>query len=741
MDWTVMTGERPLDRLAEMAGISVGYTDALGKDHVIGDRTKIALLRAMHIEADSPDAIQASLQRLENEPWLRMTDAVSVVRVKRGARYTAAIALPADAMGVEWQFEMEDGTRRSGRSRFGDLPLIGSKDVDGRTIERRTLTLPFPVVMGRHRLMLRADDVAEEAILPVIAAPQRCHLPPHGANEDPRMWGLTLQLYGLRSQRNWGIGDFADLQRLADTVAPLGAAAIGLNPLHALFPQWPDHRSPYAPSHRRFLAVHYIAADALDDFAECDEARRMAQSDEFRQRLETARQAPLVDFAAVLALKRPIFDLLWRSFRERHLSRDDERARSFRAFQSKWGLSLRQFATFQALSEQYPHDHWRRWPEAYRDPKSADVARFAVERLEQVEFHEYLQWQAERQLKSADDRARGAGMKLGLYHDLALAPDGSGAEAWANPKLFASGASLGAPPDLWNQLGQNWGLPPYVPFAMRSDAYSQVSGVLRAIMERGGALRIDHAIGLERMFWIPEGMGPAEGGYVRYPVDELFAVIALESVREKSLVIGEDLGTLPAGFHKRMQSAGMLSYRLLYFEQDKRGEFITPGRYPEFATVAVTTHDLATLPGYWEARDLHVRDELKQFPSEDVKAASFNQREKDRRALMRALKREGLLPASVPDETPLTFEIMMAAYRFIARTPSLLMLLSIEDVASEKDQANLPGTLDEHPNWQRKLSLALERLTGDERLQRLARAINEERGRPNAEAARKDKAS
>jgi 4-alpha-glucanotransferase len=355
------------------------------------------------------------------------------------------------------------------------------------------------------------------------------------------------------------------------------------------------------------------------------------------------------------------------------------------------------------------------------------VVRFAEQNIEQVEFHEYLQWQAERQLEAACEQARKVGMKLGLYHDLALAPDGSGAEAWANPALFAEGATLGAPPDLWNQLGQNWGLPPYVPLALRTDAFSQLSGVIRAIMARGGALRIDHAIGLERMFWIPEGMGPSDGGYVRYPVDEMFAIIALESVREKSLIVGEDLGTLPEGFHKRMQAAAMLSYRLLYFEQDKRGEFATPPRYPALATVAVTTHDLATLPGYWLARDLHVREELAQFPSDDVKNASFKLREKDRRAMVRALKREGLLPQSVGDDSDLTDEIMTAVYRFIARTPSLLMLLSLEDVAGEKDQANLPGTVDQHPNWQRKLSLSLEDMRTNERLRTLARVVEAER--------------
>jgi 4-alpha-glucanotransferase len=627
---------------------------------------------------------------------------------------------------MNWTLETDIGKRRRGAICFGDLPLSDARQIDGRMMERRILTLPFPLMIGRHRLVLRLDS-GEQADLPLIVAPRRCYLPQDGT-KNPRLWGVTLQLYGLRSERNWGIGDFCDLGRMVEIMAPLGAAAIGLNPLHAMFPNWPNHRSPYSPSHRQFLAVHYLSVETIDDFAECEEARRIAASDDFRQKVAAAQQTSLMDYGQVLALKRPIFDLLYRSFREHHLVRaDDSRAQDFRAYQKAKGESLRRFALFEALSDKFKGEPWRNWPVAFHDPDSPETAAFAAQNRERVEFHQYLQWQAERQIGAAQDAARASGMTLGLYHDLALAPDGSGAEMWANQRLFARGATLGAPPDLWNQLGQNWGLPPYAPRALRADAYNQWSSVIRALMSRGGGLRIDHAIGLERMFWIPEGAGPADGGYVRYPVDELFGVLALESVRQESLIVGEDLGTLPEGFHDRMKAAAMLSYRLLYFEQDKRGEFLAPRRYPPLAAVAVTTHDLATLAGYWTEHDLQVRDTLTQFPSDAVRATSFKMRQKDRQALIRALKREGVLSRDTPDNGPLTDEILVAVYRFIARTPSLLMLLCLEDVSGEKDQANLPGTVDQHPNWQRKLSLSMEAMKDSARLRALVRAIAEER--------------
>ncbi len=438
----------------------------------------------------------------------------------------------------------------------------------------------------------------------------------------------------------------------------------------------------------------------------------------------------MVDYPAVAAAKTPVFELLYRSFRDKHLTgarADDGRLRAFRDFQADKGKSLEQLATFQALSEHFDAKPWRQWPAAYRDPNSAEVAAFVDSHRERIEYHQYLQWQADRQANGAQERARRAGMSIGLYHDLALAPDGSGAEVWANQGLFAQGATLGAPPDVLNHLGQNWGLPPYVPDAMRSDAYRQWSGVIRAIMGRGGAMRVDHAIGLERMFWVPEGASAADGGYVRYPVDDLFGVLALESVRAESLLIGEDLGTLPEGFQSRMRDYGMLSYRLLYFSQDKQGQFLKPSRDPSLATVAVTTHDLATLRGYWSARDLRIREDIHLFPSQAVRDESFAGRARDRLALIRALKGEGLLPASVADESDMTDELVEAVYRYIARTPSLFLLLGLEDVTGEEEQANLPGTVDEHPNWRRKLSVTLEDLAKDQRLRRLAEAITAER--------------
>jgi 4-alpha-glucanotransferase len=306
-----------------------------------------------------------------------------------------------------------------------------------------------------------------------------------------------------------------------------------------------------------------------------------------------------------------------------------------------------------------------------------------------------------------------------------------------NQRLLAHGATLGAPPDDWNLKGQNWGLPPYNPLALREAAFRPFIEVVRANLGHGGALRIDHVMGLERLFWIPPGFGPADGGYVRYPVDALFGILALESRRQKSLVIGEDLGTVSEGFRRRMRRAAVLSYRLLYFSRDGRGRYLAPRAYPRAAAVAANTHDVATLAGFWRGRDLDVRTALDLFPSEDAKRAAYEQRAADRRALLRALEREGLLTTAATPEGELSFETVRAIFRFLARTPCRLLLVDLADALGEVEQINVPGTVDEHPNWRRRLTVDIERLARDPRVIALAAAIREERG---GVASRRDKA-
>jgi 4-alpha-glucanotransferase len=519
-----------------------------------------------------------------------------------------------------------------------------------------------------------------------------------------RLWGIAVQLYGLRSANNWGIGDFTDLARMARLAARLGADALGINPLHAQFPGDTRRFSPYAPSHRCFLDVAYIDVEAVEGF----EAS-------MRPPLDAARETALVDYAAVAALKIPALERLYRAFRARGGSD------VFRRFLVDGGEALRQFATFQTLAEHFGAERtWRAWPAAFHDARGAAVAEFAAQHSERIEFFAWLQFVADSQLGAAARAAKDAGMEIGLYHDLALGADADGAESWTNRGLMAEGVRVGAPPDDWNLRGQNWGLPPYSPIAMRETGYASFAAVLRAAMRHGGALRIDHAMSLERLFWIPDGAVPADGGYVRYPVEDLFALVAREGAARRCVVIGEDLGTLPEGFDARMRAAAMLSYRLLYFAQGPDGEFLSPAEYPTDSLVAATTHDLATLPGFWNGRDLELRRALRLFPSAAIEADAWARRERERDALRRAFDRERLAQD----------DIVEASYRFLARTPSRLLLLQIEDVLGIEDQANLPGTTTEHPNWRRKLPLDLDALETHSRLGAIAAAIARERPKP-----------
>jgi (1->4)-alpha-D-glucan 1-alpha-D-glucosylmutase len=504
----------------------------------------------------------------------------------------------------------------------------------------------------------------------------RCYQP--AILEQRRLWGFMTQLYGLRSEHNWGIGDFTDLRKLIEIAAGLGAAVVGVNPLHA------TQGSPYSPSSRHALNVLYIDVEAVPGF-------------EKSPKLEKLRQAELVDYEAVRRIKLEALEAIFKKSGKKTV-----------ALPTK---GLRDFAVFEALREKHGGG-WQSWPQELRDPASKAVQAFAKKNAKRVAFHAWLQAIAREQLDAAQRRAQELGMPLGLYVDLALGADRGGAEVWSDQDAYAIGASCGAPPDEFNPRGQDWGLPPYSPRALRAKAYQPFIDLLRANMPAGGALRMDHVMALSRLWWIPQGAKPERGGYVNYPFRELLAILASESRRAKCLVIGEDLGTVTPELRAALNEAGVLSYRPLLFEKDPSGEFCAPGAYPREALVCVTTHDLPTWRGFWEAHDLKLREKLGLTVDAQKE---FALREAEKEKLARGLGREGLDLSA------------RSAHAFLARTPSKLAMLQPEDVLETLEQANLPGTVNQHPNWRRKLPLALERWPADERVAALA-GIMAERG-------------
>jgi (1->4)-alpha-D-glucan 1-alpha-D-glucosylmutase len=512
--------------------------------------------------------------------------------------------------------------------------------------------------------------------------PGRCHQP-ELLERGGRVWGFMAQLYGLRSARNWGIGDFGDLKALVELAARLGAAVVGVNPLHA------TQGSPYSPSSRRALNFLYLDVEAIPAYAASAAAQRLVRSSAFQRQLAALRDAELVDYAGVAQAKLQVLKTLFTTLKG-------------------WNAKPSNFAIFEALREKLGGG-WQSWPEQYRKPDSPAVKRFAKSNARRIAFHQWLQEEARAQLRTVQRRAHELGMPIGLYVDLALGADRGGAEVWEEQAVFAVEASCGAPPDEFNPKGQDWGLPPYSPRALRAAAYRPFIELLRANMPEGGALRMDHVMALSRLWWIPPGQNAARGGYVHYPFSDLLAILAAESRQRKCLVIGEDLGTVPGELRGALNAAGVLSYRPLLFEKINQ-EFAAPGAYPREALVCVSTHDLPTWRGYWAAHDLELRVGL-GLSVDPAREAGERKLDQDR--LRIALEREGLDTSA------------RSAHAFIARTPCKIAMVQPEDVFELLDQANLPGTVEQHPNWRRKVPLPLEKWPSDARLGALAAVMVE----------------
>lgn len=713
-----MSRDELIDRLAALAGIEPSYYDIGGTRHDTPMPVKTALLAAMGFDLASDASLAAGIAELEKGPWRRwLAPALIAPADERNAALEISLPARFDRKQFAWTIELEQGGRRHGEFRAEEIEAVKAREIDGQTVLQRQLLLAAPLPPGYHSLILQGPDGADEALL--IAAPPQCYLPPVLQQIDAKLWMISAQLYAVRSRCNWGMGDLGDLAHLVEQSAEAGAAGVLLNPLHALFPGVPAHASPYSPSSRLFLNPLYIDITATPGFIRSEASHHVMEAAGGDAVLNTLRQSSLIDYEAVARAKWPALEEMHRSFRRLH-PRDESWPgtldESFRAFRTCAGAALRHFALFQVLDEVHSKAagrriSWTDWPEAYRSPFSPAVLAFADAHADRVDFHEYLQWQADEQLAAAAAKCREGGMAIGLCRDLAIGVDAGGADAWSLQDVLVERARIGAPPDDFNPQGQEWGILPMNPLALRQQAYRPFIELLRSNMRHAGAIRIDHIIGFQRQFFVPVGGKAVDGTYVRYPFDDLLAITALESHRNRCMVIGEDLGTVPEGFRERMRAAGALGTCVLYFEKNGTGRFRPPADYPEMALASVTTHDLPTLAGYWEARDIEFRRATGAYtPAEAERAAEA--RRQDRAALFRALIDCKLIEvdvgkeAMVPERMDPT--LARAVHLFLASARARILSIQLDDLLGELDQINMPGTVHQYPNWRRKLSRDLE---------------------------------
>lgn len=642
--------------------IAPDYQDARGATVQVADDVLTDLLAAIGSAATDPDH--------------RNEASMPPVLVVTSSDGSAAIPVPHIAPGTElsWRLALEDGRSSDGRARVA---------TDG------TLSLGL-VPHGYHRLVLAGADT--ETVL--IVSPGACWLPPELARGE-RASGISLQLYLLRSQPNFGIGDFGDLARFAPMAARQGCDVIGVNPLHQMFLDAPELASPYSPASRYLLNILYIDLTALPEWPSAA-VQAVVLAPAFIARLAQCRAAPLVDYPAVAELKLAVLRAAFEAFTA---TASPERLAARDGFVTAAGPRLRNASIFQVLRSSLGPDS-AAWPEDYRDAASDAVTKLIDQHRGEIDFLNWTQWIADVQLAEAQDACTTAGMQIGLYRDLAVGCDRTGAETWSEPGAFLRGVSVGAPPDILNPAGQNWGLPPFNPAALRAQAYAPFRDLVRANMRHAGGLRIDHVMGLKRLYCIPDGRPASEGAYIAYPLDDLLGIIALESQRNQCIVVGEDLGTVPPGFRERLAEANILSYRVVMFEQQDDG-FIAPGEYPTKAVAVAGSHDMATLSGWLAGSDIDLKQRLGLYPDADEAARQRADRARELTGLHQVLSAHG---GNIAPE-----QFTSSMHRFLGQTRAMLAVAQLDDLLGEAEPVNVPGTID-HPNWRRKYQTPLEAL-------------------------------
>lgn len=649
-----------LAALADACGVATSYTGADDRRVDVPAETVRALLEAMDVDAGDERSAERELARVRAERAQRLVPPAHVAR--RGD--PGSWAVPAGAV-AEAAVELEGGGLRE----------LGAGS---------PLGLPADLPAGHHRLRARAGTAEAEGAL--VVAPARAPLPAQ------RLWGWMAQLYQLRSAASWGMGDAADLATLAArSAAELDAGFVVCNPLHAATPVPPIEPSPYFPSSRRFADPLYLRVEDVPERAglDADDAARLAALAEQARALNGSDR---IDRDAVFARKREALELLHRA------PRPDAREAAFAAYRRRRGQALSDFATFCALAERHGRI-WQRWPAELRHPRGAAVEAARAELADRIDFHAWLQWLLDEQLAGAQRAATDAGMPIGVIGDLAVGVDPGGADAWTLQDELAGDVRVGAPPDAFNQRGQDWRLPPLRPDRLAETGFAPVREMLAGVLAGAGGVRIDHVMGLFRLFWIPDGAEPTAGTYVRYPGEQLLGVLALEAERAGAVVVGEDLGTVEPGLRDRLRGAGVLGSSVVYFERDDDGEPVPPDDYPELALASVTTHDLPTAAGWWRDEALRLQAELGLLGEGRTLKSELARAEAEREAVRALLRAEGL----AADDAD-TAELVAAMHALLARTPSLLAAASPADAVGDLRQPNLPGTDDEYPNWRLPLA-------------------------------------
>lgn len=715
--------------LIAFCGIETDFNDAWGNPSTVTQQHQLQLLAAQGFDIEDDETARLQLLERQLDFWQQPLQAVSVQRVDEPLHLLLQVTLEQANMQLAFTLTTEDGATQVFNLTPVEGELVQVVVLDEVEYHQYQHLLPQQLTAGYHQLSLNDTAFTQKLII----TPGQCFVPQSFNNQ--KQWGIALQLYGLRSERNWGIGDFTDLSATVKYLADVGADFVGLNPIHALYPAMPESASPYSPSSRRWLNVSYIDVAAMPGFSQCARTQSLVTAPAFVQQLSAQRSKDFVDYSGVMQLKLPVMKSLYQWFTEQKAN-NKALATAFEQFKTDGGASLQQLALYDALhaylyQQDSMHWGWPNWPQEYRDLQSDAVQAFAVKHQAELDFYCYLQFIAQQQLAQAQQVARDAGMLLGLYRDLAVGVSEASTEIWSNPDLYCRDASVGAPPDPLGPAGQNWGLPPMYPYQLYKQGYQPFIDLLRANMQHAGALRIDHVMALLRLWWVPKTAENAGGGaYVYYPIMDLLGILALESQRNQAVIIGEDLGTVPDGIRELLAQYNVYSYRVFFFETAADGGYISPSHYPVQAMATLTTHDLPTLIGFWHCEDLRLGKELGLYKDEAQLQGLYAQRHAKKQRIVDSLHGHHSLPGDYSrsaDNLGMDTTLNYAMQRHLAATSSQLLCLQLEDALQMTQPVNIPGTSNEYPNWRRKLSEPIEQWSQNQDIRQLFSQISKQR--------------
>jgi 4-alpha-glucanotransferase len=675
--------EAALRELADSYGVATEFWDWQGRHTEVSTETITAVLAAFGVDASSPESTEQALAARRIATWARMLAPCVVMRQGAASSFRVHVAHGAP---VQVWIVLEDGSHREDlvQQENWEAP----REVSGRLVGEATFGLPAELPLGYHTLHARSD--AELGTAALIVTPGWLGLDRQlGAG---RAWGFATQLYSVRSRASWGVGDLVDLADLATwSSVEHGAGFVLVNPMHAAEPVAPMEPSPYLPTTRRFANPLYLRVERIEEYADLDADGRR-RIDELRAGLHAAApDSDRIDRDAAWRAKSEALQLIHRS--PRSAGRDC----AYRGYLRRRGAGLNDYATYCALAEEHGPD-WRSWPPELQQPRSGAVLAFARGHAERVDFHSWLQWILDDQLSGAQHAARRAGMQLGVIHDIAVGVHPHGAETWSLQHVFAKRMTVGAPPDAYNQTGQDWSQPPWRPDQLAELAYEPFRQVLSGVLGNAGGVRVDHIIGLFRLWWIPAGRPAREGTYVRYDHEALVGILALEAHRAGSVVIGEDVGTVEPWVRDYLQERGILGTSILWFEFDYEGDGgpLPAERWREYCLASVTTHDLPPTAGYLDGEHVRLRESLGLLTrSLDEELATDRA---EQQAWLGELERRQGLPAGAGVE-----QTVQALHRYLMSTPARLLTVALTDAVGERRTQNQPGTIDEYPNWRMAL--------------------------------------